>query len=462
MKREKKTKTYDVVVIGSGSGATIVDGALYQDMKVALVGKGPLGGTCLNVGCIPSKILIFPADRVVEIEEARKLGIKATVEDVDFKAIMERMRRMINRSQRSIRQGIQGARNLDFYETTGHFVGERTLEVNGQRIEGERVFIASGSRPHIPAIEGLAEVPYLTNETVLNLEACPESIIIIGGGYVGAEYAHFFAAMGAEVTLVQRNEVLVPEEEPEISELLARKLAERMSVHTHCEAVQVELQSEGIAVTCRDPATGEERTFTAEKVMVAAGRRSNADLLRVENTGVETDARGYVKTNEYLETNVENIWAFGDANGKHMFTHVANREAAILWHNILHEHKAAMDYSAVPHAVFSHPQIGSVGMTEAQAREEHEILVGQAKYLDVAKGQAMMETDGFAKAIIEQKSGQVLGFHIIGPYAPILIQEVIDVMGNDGPARWVTAGMHIHPALPELIVSTLYNLREPR
>jgi dihydrolipoamide dehydrogenase len=461
MKRKRKTKQYDVVVIGSGSGASIVDRALYQDMKVALVDKGPLGGTCLNVGCIPSKILIFPADRIVEIEEAHKLGVTAEITDVDFPAIMARMRRMISNSQRSIRQGISGARNLDFYETTGHFVGERTLEVDGQRIEGERVFIASGSRPHIPAIEGLAEVPYLTNETVLDLDECPESIAIIGGGYVGAEYAHFFAAMGAEVTLVQRNEHLVPEEEPEISELLARKLGERTSVHTHCEAVAVALQPEGVEVTCQDVGTGERRTFTAEKVMLATGRRSNADLLQVENGGIETDAQGYVKTNEYLETNVENVWAFGDANGKHMFTHMANREAAILWHNIAHEHKVPIDYSAVPHAVFSHPQIGSVGMTEAQAKAEREVLIGEAKYLDTAKGQAMMETDGFAKAILEKKSGKILGFHIIGPYAPMLIQEVVDAMGNDGPARWITAGMHIHPALPELIVSALYNLREP-
>jgi len=158
---------------------------------------------------------------------------------------------------------------------------------------------------------------------------------------------------------------------------------------------------------------------------------------------------------------VEHVWAFGDAIGKHMFRHSANREANVAWHNSVHDHKAAMDYRAVPHAVFSHPEIASVGLTQEQAEQEFDVLVGTAKYLDVARGQAMIETDGFAKAIVEKGTGKILGFHVIGPYASILIQEVIDAMANGGNARWVTQGMHIHPALPELVVSTLYNLREP-
>jgi dihydrolipoamide dehydrogenase len=195
---------------------------------------------------------------------------------------------------------------------------------------------------------------------------------------------------------------------------------------------------------------------------VAAGRKSNADLLQVENAGIETDENGYIKVNEYLETNVDNVWALGDATGRHKFKHVANREASIAWHNFAHDHKTPMDYHAVPHAVFSYPQIASVGLTEAEANEEYDILVGEAKYLDVAKGQAMMETDAFAKAIVERESGKILGFHLIGPYAPMLIQEVVDVMANDGTAGWVAQGMHIHPALPEVVVRALYSLREPR
>jgi dihydrolipoamide dehydrogenase len=456
-------KEYDVVVIGSGAGATIVDSALGHDLRVAWVDKGPLGGTCLNVGCIPSKVLIFPADRVVEIQEARKLGIDAEVKRIDFQAIMERMRRIVAESQKEMREGIRHARNLDFYETEARFAGPYALQVGGERIKGERIYIASGARPLIPPIKGIDQVGYLTNDTVLELDERPESIVIVGGGYIGAEYGHFFAAMGSKVTILQRNDRLVPEEEPEISELLKRKMTERMKVYTHTEVTEVRTGGRaGYLLIGRDVHTGEERQFEAEQVLLAAGRKSNADLLKVENAGIEVDARGYVRVNEYLETNVKNIWAFGDAIGKHMFRHVANREAVVAWHNSVHDRKVEMDYRAVPHAVFSNPQIASVGPTEEQAQAEFDILVGEARYLDVAKGQAMMEKDGFAKAILEKGSGKILGFHIIGPYAPILIQEVVDVMAKGGTPGWVSGGMHIHPAMPELVVAALYNLREPR
>jgi mycothione reductase len=458
---KKRFKKYDVVVIGAGSGDTIVDGALAQGMKVAWVDKSPLGGTCLNVGCIPSKNLIFPADRIVEIQEAEKLGIDAEIKHIDFKAIMEHMRRVVSEGQEQIREGIKQAQKLDFYEGEAHFVDQDTLRVGDQKIKGEKIFINSGARPLIPPIEGIDQIEYLTNESILKLDEQPASLLIIGGGYIGVEYGHFFAAMGTQVTIAQRNERLIPEEEPEISELLRDKLAQRMDVQVQTEITRVSKDQDGALVTGRDTRTGEEREFVAEQILIAAGRKSNADLLQVENAGIETDARGYIKVNEYLETNVENVWAFGDATGKYMFKHVANREAAIVWHNLIHDHKAEMDYGAIPHAIFSHPQIASVGLTEEKAREQYDVLIGKAKYLDIAKGEAMRETDGFAKAVLEKESGKILGFHIIGPYAPILIQEVIDAMANEADIGWVAAGLHIHPALPELAVVALYNLREP-
>lgn len=464
----RDVKAYDVVVIGSGSGDTIVNNALYHGLDVAWVDRGPLGGTCMNVGCIPSKILIFPADRVMEIREAEKLGVHAEIREIDFRAIMARMRRMVNESQRQIREGIDVPPNLDYYGVETQFVaGEgverpsRTLAVGEGLISGRHVFVVSGARPWIPPIEGLDEVPYLTNESVLDLEERPESLAIIGGGYIGAEFAHFFSAMGTRVTVLQRNAYLVPDEEPEISELLREKLAERMDVYTGTEVVEVRESGAGVRVVAKSVEDGARQEIVAERVMVAAGRRSNADLLDVENAGIETDAAGYIKVNEFLETNVANIWAFGDATGRHMFKHVANREASIAWHNFAHDHKVAMTYHAVPHAVFSYPQIASVGLTEAEAKERFDVLVGEATYLDVAKGQAMMERDGFAKAIVEREDGRILGFHVIGPYAPILIQEVVDAMAHEETASWLARGMRIHPALPEVVVNALFNLREP-
>jgi dihydrolipoamide dehydrogenase len=310
---------YDIVVIGSGSGGEIVDAALSHGFKVAWVYKGPLGGTCLNVGCIPSKMLIYPADRIVEIQEAEKLGIKAKITDIDFNEIMERMRQPIRESHEHMRRGLTSTQNLDYYEGEGHFISNYTLEVNGEQIKGKKIFIGSGARPLIPPIKGIENIEYLTNETVLDLKERPKSIVIIGGGYIAVEFAHFFAAMGTEVTILQRGPRLVKNSEPEISDLLKKQMGKRMTILTNTEVLEVKKQQNSIHIIGKNKRTGKEMTVMAEKIMIAAGRKSNADLLKVKNTGVETDDRGYIKVNEYLETSKKNIWAFGDAIGKHMF-----------------------------------------------------------------------------------------------------------------------------------------------
>jgi len=453
-------KKYDVIVVGSGSGMLIVDEATDHGLKVALVDKGPFGGTCLNTGCIPSKMLIYPADRIVEIQEAKKLGIGAETRSVDFSFIMQRMRKSIHESQSQMRQALSQAENLDLYEGEGHFVGDYTIEVNGERIKGENIFLASGSRPFIPPIKGLDSVDYLTNETLLQLEELPDSLIIIGGGYIGVEFGHFFAAMGTKVTILEMMESLVPVEEPEIYELLKEQLRRRMDVYTNAQAEEVNRESGKVRVAVKDRNTGEKREFTAQRILVAVGRRSNADLLKVENTSVEIDGRGFIRVNEYLETSKKNIFAIGDANGQQMFTHVANREALVVVQNMFYSADLKMDYNAIPHAVYSHPQIASVGLTEAQARKDHDILIGRVRYFDVAKGEAMMEEEGFAKAIVEKDSRIILGFHIIGPYAPVLIQEVINAMTSGGQIDEINEGIHIHPALSELIQTTVNSLED--
>ncbi len=453
-------KNYEVIVIGSGCGAIIAEEAVAHGYKTALVDRGPVGGTCLNLGCIPSKRLIYPADRIVEMGEAGKLGIEAEVKGIDFDAIMARMRHSRQKGRSDIREGFKRAEGLDFYEGEGHFTGDYTLEVNGERIKGKKVFVASGSRPFIPPIKGLDNVKYLTNESLLELKARPESLLIIGGGYIAVEYGHFFAAMGTKVTILEMADRLVLPEEPEISELLKEALKKRMAVHTGAQVVEVTKEGKGVAVLVKDSKTGKEEEFSGQDVLVAVGRRSNADTLMVEKSGVELDKRSFIRVNQYLETTKKNIFAVGDANGQQMFTHVANRESMIVAHNAFHDASFEMDYSAAPHAIYSHPQIASVGLTEENAKKEHQILVGRAKYYNVAKGEAMMETEGFAKAIVEKESEKILGFHIIGPYAPVLIQEVVNAMTSGGQGGEIDQGLHIHPALSELIPVTLGHLEE--
>jgi mycothione reductase len=451
-------KQYDVIVIGSGAGSIIMDEALAKGLKVALVDKGPVGGTCLNLGCVPSKMLIYPADRIVEIQEAKKLGIVAEIKSIDFTSIMERMRKNRMESQTYIRKGMTESEKLDFYEREAHFVEDYTMEVDGEKIKGKKIFIASGSRPVIPPIKGLDGIDYLTNENALELTQRPDSLVIIGGGYVAVEFAHFFAAMGTKVTIVEMLSRIAQSEEPEISELLEKELKKRMDIYTNTQVEEIKKDGKGIITVAKDKATGKQMEFPAQRIMVAVGRRSNADLLKVENTGVEVDKRNFIKVDEYLEATKKDIFAVGDANGQQMFTHVANREATVAWHNSTHKKRIPMDYSAAPHAVYSHPQIASVGLTEENARKDYHLLVGRAKYFDTAKGEAMMEEEGFAKAIVDGHSGRILGFHIIGPYAPELIQEVINAIATGGGVHSINEGMHIHPATPELIVRTFDNL----
>jgi dihydrolipoamide dehydrogenase len=234
-----------------------------------------------------------------------------------------------------------------------------------------------------------------------------------------------------------------------------------MGVHTSTLAEEVKENEQGVAVVTKDTNTGKRREFAAQRIMMAVGRISNADILKVENTGVETDKKGFIKVNEYLETNRKGIFAIGDANGQQMFRHMANREAETVAQNAFYGTSIKVDYSAVPHAVYSHPQIASVGLTEAQASENYDVLIGRMKYFNIAKGEAMMEKQGYAKAITEKGSNKILGFHIIGPYAPELIQEVVNAMTSGGDMEELWQGIHIHPALSELVLYTLSNLQEP-
>jgi len=379
---------------------------------------------------------------------------------LNIRSFLKRVQQPIKESHLAMEQGISHSENLDYYHDIGYFTKEYALQVSGEEIKGEKIFLGSGARPLIPPIKGLDSVPYLTNENVFSLQEKPHSLIIIGGGYVAMEFAHFFSAVGTEVTVFQRGNRLLPNTESEISEVLKNQLAKRMQVFLNTEVFEVHQKGDEIVVQGKESTSEKEISIAAEKIFVATGRKSNADLLKVENTGVKTDARGYIKVNEYLETSKKNIWAFGDAIGKAMFKHVANEEASIAWNNAFHEKKTKLDYQVIPYAVFTYPEIAAVGITEEEAKKHSEILVGTARYSDVAKGEAMMEQEGFAKVIIEKHTGKILGFHIIGPYASLLIQEVINAMALGGNIAFVSHGMHIHPALPELILRTLGNLQE--
>jgi mycothione reductase len=451
---------FDVLVVGSGSGMIVASTAVDQGFKTAMVDSGPMGGTCLNRGCVPSKMLIYPADIVTILKEAQRLGVNATVNSVDFKNIMERMHKLVNEDSGNQARAVKDTPELTWFSELGEFTSDYTMQIGEHTVSAEMIFIVSGARPGIPPIKGIGNVDYLTSDTVLELETPPKSIMIIGGGYIGVEYGHFFSGIGTKTTIIQRPFKIVPDEEPEISDLLKKELEQRMEIHTGLEVVEVKQDGNVKTLGARNREDGSLREFSADALMVAAGRVPNSDLLKPEKTGVHMDERGYVKVNEYLETSKKNIWAFGDAIGKEMFKHVANYEASVVWHNAVHDHKVKMDYSAAPHAVFTRPQIASVGLKEAEAKQQgYRILVGKALYKDTAMGGAMGEPEGFVKVIVERETGKILGGHIIGAEASILIQEIINAMVTENKTYApIVRAMHIHPAMPEVVQQAFGNL----
>ena len=452
---------FDVIVIGSGSGMIVASAAVEQGFRTALVEHGKMGGTCINVGCVPSKMLIYPADVVATLKDAGKLGVHATVDSVDFNNIMNRMHTLVNHDSGHQARAVEATPNLTWFKETGEFISDYTMQVGSHTITAEMIFIVSGARAGIPAIKGIENIDYLTSDTVLELQTPPKSILIIGGGYIGMEYGHFFSGIGTKTTILQRPYRVLPDEEPEISDLLKKEMQQRMEIYTGYEAIEAKQEGTQKALIARNRQDGSQKEFSAESVMVAAGRVSNADILKPEKTGVELDERGYIKVNEYLETSKKNIWAFGDAIGIQMFKHVANYEAGVVWHNAIHDHKVKMDFSAAPHAVFTHPQVASVGLTEEEAKQQkYKIRVGKALYSETAMDAAMGFSEGFVKVVVEGETGKILGGHIIGPEASILIQEIVNAMvsetGNFAP---IARGMHIHPAMSEVVQNAFGNLK---
>lgn len=288
------------------------------------------------------------------------------------------------------------------------------------------------------------------------MDQLPESIAIIGGGYIAAEYGHFFSAMGSNVTVIGRNPQFLREEEPEVSALAKRELSKHVKIFTNHEVRAVEKTSGGekrlIAVNREN---GEKVEVIASEILVASGRGPNTDILHPEKGGIKTDEKGWIIVNEYLETSQPNVWALGDADGRYLFKHVANYEAMMVYYNAVLKKKVPVDYHAIPHAVFTYPEIASVGLKEKQAIEKYgsdKILIGISRYEDTAKGEAMAVKDYFVKVILEKETLKIFGAHIIGPYASILIQEIVNLMYmREQDALPIIYGMHIHPALSEVV-----------
>jgi dihydrolipoamide dehydrogenase len=461
-------KEYDLIAIGTGSAMSIVEAMIRDNptIKVAVIDKDEPGGICLTRGCIPSKLLLYPAELVRTIERAGNFGVDFDIKNIDFGRVMERMRTLIYKDIDMIRKGLSQSENIDYYRTTAEFIEPYTLKVGSGNIKSKMILLCTGSKPTVPPIKGLEKVSYLTSKTVLGMKQLPESIAVVGGGYIAAEYGHFFSAMGSKVTIIGRNPQFLKQEEPEVSALAKKELEKHTTILINHEVHEVEETTKGKKqLIAFNRETREEKRIIAEEILIATGRSPNTDILHPEKAGIRTDKKGWIITNEHLETSQPNIWALGDANGRYPFKHVANYEARVVYYNAVLKKETQVDYHAVPHAVFTYPEIAGVGLREKEAIDKYgkdKVLIGFQRYQDTAKGEAMDVEDYFVKVIIERETEKILGAHIIGPYASILIQEIINLMYTpEQIGEPAISGMHIHPALSEVVERAFFSLMTP-
>ncbi|MET9274306.1 mycothione reductase [Kribbella sp. NPDC003557] len=458
---------YDLAIIGTGSGNTIVN-RRFADWKVAIVERGTFGGTCLNVGCIPTKMFVHAADVAATPSVSSGYGIDEQLLGVRWPEVRDRIFGRIDpiaAGGSEYRHHNPDNANVTVYDGTGRFTGVKELTVDGKDgsssvFSADRYVIASGSRPIVPPIPGLAETGFHTSNTIMRLEQLPRRLAIIGSGFVAAEFAHVFASFGVEVTVIARSGELLRTEDAEIAARYTEIARAKYDVRLNHETIRVARRDDGsILLGMLHPDGSDE--LEVDELLVAVGREPNSDLLNLDATGVEVDREGRVVVDAYQQTTVDGIYALGDVTNPHQLKHVANHEARVVKHNLLNpDDRIEADHRFVPHAVFSSPQIASVGLTEEQARDRGIPYVAAVqRYADIAYGWAMEDTTGFAKVLADPDSGQIIGCHVIGPQAPTVIQPVIQAMSFGLDAYTMARGQYwIHPAMPELIENALLKL----
>ncbi len=446
-------KKFDAIVIGAGSGLNISNAITSTGKKVAVVEEGPMGGTCLNRGCIPSKMIIHSANLLEEIKNAGKFGIKIKGFKVDIAKITGRANGMVDKDARDIERSIRADKYHNLYKMRGKFIGKKILQVGKEIITADKIFIAAGTRSLIPAIKGLDKVKYLTSTEALRLRKLPRRLIVIGGGYIAAELAHFFGTLGSKITIIQRNIRLIPNVDEEVAGKFTSIFSKKYNVVVNHEVTEVRKNGSKIEVYAINADTKKIKKFTGDQLLLAVGRIPNTDLLDLKAGGIEVKEKGYVRVNEFLETNIPGIYAIGDIAGIYQFKHSANLESIYAYVNAYGGKKIAVDYRAMPYAIFSSPEVAGVGMTEQELKAKNiAYSVGKYNYINTGMGAAIIDKDGFVKFLVEKATDKILGCHILGKHASTLIHEVVIAMREgDGSIDSIKNAVHIHPALNEVV-----------
>jgi mycothione reductase len=448
---------YDLAIIGSGSGNSLV-GPKFDGWQIAVIEESTFGGTCLNAGCIPTKMFVYPADLAEAVRHSARLGIDAALAGARWRDIRDRVFGRIDAISAGGREyRATGSPNATLIEAHASFHDANTLELStGETITADRIVLATGSRPMLPAVVTASDAPFHTSETVMRVERLPERIAILGGGYIAAEFAHIFAAFGAHTTVIARSSPLLRHLDLEIAGRFTELVKDRWDVRLNAGVSSIERDGAGVRLDLLDGSAIE-----ADLLLVATGRMPNSDKMNLAAAGVDVGPDGRIAVDCFQRTSAEHIWALGDVCTPHQLKHVANHEARVVAHNLAHpDNLMQADHRFVPAAVFTHPQLSTVGLTEEEAIATGAPFVTAVQgYGSAAYGWAMEDTTSLCKLIADPSTGRLLGAHLMGEQAATLIQPLIQAMSFGLSVRDMAYGQYwIHPALTEVVENALLAL----
>ena len=445
-------KKYDVIVIGSGGGTKLVTPVAKMGYKVAIIEMDKLGGTCLNHGCIPSKMLIHVADVATAIEEAERFDLKvpAGKVEVNFEKLVNRVCETIDADSASIEPLYDKNPNVDTYRSEARFIDKKTLRVEGEEITADKIFIACGGRPAVPNIPGLKGTPFMTYMEALRNTKQPKKLIVLGGGYIAMELGYFHAALGTETHFIVR-EKMIRNEDRDVQEEFTKHF--KYPVHLGWSPEEISHDGSEFTVKCN------KGTLTGDALLVATGMKPWTDILGLDKTDIKMNERGYIEVDDHLRTSQSGVWAFGDCIGRNFFRHSANFEGEYLFNTLFKE--PSMDpivYRPMPHAMFTRPQLAGVGKTEQQLEAEGaNYVVGMNPYRKSGMGQALLAEYGFVKLIFDVETRQLIGAHIIGEEASDMIHMCIVAMNFGATVDDLRSMIYVHPALPEVVRNAARN-----
>jgi pyruvate/2-oxoglutarate dehydrogenase complex dihydrolipoamide dehydrogenase (E3) component len=453
---------YDAIIIGTGqAGPSLAERLASTGMHVAVIERGHFGGTCVNNGCTPTKTLIASAYVARLAHRAAEYGVEVGGIRVDMARVKARKDALVESTSTALEQWLRGLRNLSVYQGQARFVKADAVTVGADTLTAERIFINVGARPYVPDLPGVGQVPYLTSESMMDVDLVPEHLLIVGGSYVGLEFGQMYRRFGSRVTIIEMAPRLIGREDPDVSQAIQDILmAEDIAIRLNAKCLALESASGGVKLNleCTEGAP----SVAGTQVLLAVGRVPNTDDLGLRQAGIETDDRGYIKVNDTLNTSVPKVYALGDCNGHGGFTHTAYNDYEIVADNLLNGANRKVSDRIPIYGLFTDPPLGRLGRTEAEARRDgYKVLIGRMPMTDVARAREKGESQGFMKVLVDAGSQQILGAAILGVGGDEAVQTLVDAMYGHLPYTVVQHGVRIHPTVSELIPTLLGELTPP-